>query len=255
MGSSAIVRGSDIRAAMRLVGECRDFGRDPSAWRRHAFEGLHRLIGACAANGGEMLWPRREGFIQPILPVETGSFTRSESALYHEYMKTHGPNHPVILAAISAMPRLLSTSIRSHQIDERDWERGDFHAAFVECGLGYSMLSMYEPEGAATMNVIALHRPAGERDFTLRERNIFHLFHDELSRLIGPVLAVAGKADRDGLSPRLRQTLDRLLLGDSEKQVALHLGLSRPTVHQYVTDLYRRFGVNSRGELLARFVR
>jgi len=39
--------------------------------------------------------------------------------------------------------------------------------------------------------------------------------------------------------------------GDSEKQIAARLGISLPTVHQYVTTLYRRFGVQSRGQLLA----
>src|SRR3954466_10347413 len=36
------------------------------------------------------------------------------------------------------------------------------------------------------------------------------------------------------LSPRVRQTLDRLLEGDSEKQVAQRLKLSQHTVHVYV---------------------
>lgn len=58
-----------------------------------------------------------------------------------------------------------------------------------------------------------------------------------------------------GLTPRLRQTLQRLLAGDSEKEVARHLGVSPNTVHVYVRALYRHFDVNSRGELLARFVR
>ena len=56
------------------------------------------------------------------------------------------------------------------------------------------------------------------------------------------------------LSPRVRQTLDRLLAGDSEKEIAANLRLSPHTVHVYVKTLYRRFGVCSRGELLARFV-
>ena len=56
------------------------------------------------------------------------------------------------------------------------------------------------------------------------------------------------------LSPRLQQTLDRLLLGDSEKQIAITLQLSKNTVHVYVKSLYKQFGVNSRGELLARFI-
>jgi DNA-binding CsgD family transcriptional regulator len=58
-----------------------------------------------------------------------------------------------------------------------------------------------------------------------------------------------------GLSPRLRQTLDRLLAGDSEKQIAVRLRISPHTVHVYAKQLHKRFGVSSRGELLARFVR
>jgi DNA-binding CsgD family transcriptional regulator len=56
------------------------------------------------------------------------------------------------------------------------------------------------------------------------------------------------------LSPRLKQVLDQLLTGAAEKEVATRLGISRHTTHDYVRELYRRFGVTSRGELLARFV-
>ena len=57
------------------------------------------------------------------------------------------------------------------------------------------------------------------------------------------------------LSPRMRQTLDRLLAGDSEKEIAYRFGRSPHTVHVYVKKLYQRFGVCSRGELFSRFVR
>jgi DNA-binding NarL/FixJ family response regulator len=58
-----------------------------------------------------------------------------------------------------------------------------------------------------------------------------------------------------GLSQRLEQTLRSLLDGDSEKQVAAKLGLSQHTVHVYVKALYKKFGVSSRGELLARLLK
>jgi DNA-binding NarL/FixJ family response regulator len=64
-----------------------------------------------------------------------------------------------------------------------------------------------------------------------------------------------GPGDELGLPPRLQQTLRRLLLGDSEKQVAAQLRLSKHTVHVYVKQLYKRLSVTSRGELLAKFVR
>ena len=64
-----------------------------------------------------------------------------------------------------------------------------------------------------------------------------------------------GSARAVSLSPRMRQTLERLLAGDSEKEIAARLNLSPHTVHVYVKTLYRRFGVCSRGELFARFIR
>ncbi len=45
-----------------------------------------------------------------------------------------------------------------------------------------------------------------------------------------------------------------LLEGLSEKEIAYKLGLSRHTVHSHVKDIYELAGVNSRAELLARFV-
>lgn len=57
-----------------------------------------------------------------------------------------------------------------------------------------------------------------------------------------------------GLSPRQRQTLDRILQGDSEKQIARRLRVSQNTVHVYVRWIYVAYGVNSRYELMARFI-
>lgn len=55
-------------------------------------------------------------------------------------------------------------------------------------------------------------------------------------------------------SPRHRQTLHRLMEGDSEKQAARHLGISPHTLHLYVRQMFRTFDVDSRGELMARII-
>jgi DNA-binding CsgD family transcriptional regulator len=65
----------------------------------------------------------------------------------------------------------------------------------------------------------------------------------------------SGDAPSPRLAPRLRQTLDLLLAGDSEKQIARKLSLSPHTIHDYVKAIYRRFGVGTRAELLALWVR
>jgi DNA-binding NarL/FixJ family response regulator len=54
---------------------------------------------------------------------------------------------------------------------------------------------------------------------------------------------------------RAAQTLDALLGGASEKEIADRMGLSVHTVHQYVKTVYRALGVRSRAELMARCMR
>lgn len=76
----------------------------------------------------------------------------------------------------------------------------------------------------------------------------------QFCRMIGQRFSAPAPDLTAGLSPRRVQTLRRLLAGDSEKQIAVYLGISRHTVHVYVKGLYRHFEVSSRGELLARFV-
>jgi DNA-binding NarL/FixJ family response regulator len=66
---------------------------------------------------------------------------------------------------------------------------------------------------------------------------------------------VPGDAPALPMAPRLRQTLELLLAGDSEKQIAGKLKLSPHTIHDYVKSVYRRFNVCTRAELLALWVR
>ncbi len=86
-----------------------------------------------------------------------------------------------------------------------------------------------------------------------QKRRMIAEFCKMLGAQIGSVLPSACNDPK--LSPRERQTLQYLLAGDSEKQVAAKLDISRHTVHIYVKTLYKHFGVNSRGELLAKCLR
>jgi hypothetical protein len=48
----------DVRAAFRLIGECRDLGNNPRLWHRRMLEGLVLLFGVVQASGGEAWWDR-----------------------------------------------------------------------------------------------------------------------------------------------------------------------------------------------------
>jgi LuxR family maltose regulon positive regulatory protein len=94
-------------------------------------------------------------------------------------------------------------------------------------------------------------------------RQLVRDYYTEIERLLTllarpAVQPAASPAQNDALTalaPRTRQVLERLLAGDSEKQVARALGLSPHTVHDHVKAIYRTLDVASRGELMARFIR
>ena len=113
------------------------------------------------------------------------------------------------------------------------------------------LTSVYQTSDDGAISVITVLRALGERDFSPWEQRLLSFFHAELGPLIGRALVSATEPSPVKLSPRLRQTLAYLLEGDSEKQVADRLGLSHATTHQYVTGLYRHFGVGSRAQLMA----
>lgn len=53
------------------------------------------------------------------------------------------------------------------------------------------------------------------------------------------------------LTPVEHSVLQKLLSGQPEKQIAAELGRSFHTTHEYVTSIYRKFGVNNRAALMA----
>src|SRR3954447_18691064 len=53
MGHSQGLRLRDIRAIFRLVGEVRELGADPRAWRRHMLEQLRRVTGTMIGQATE----------------------------------------------------------------------------------------------------------------------------------------------------------------------------------------------------------
>ena len=102
--------------------------------------------------------------------------------------------------------------------------------------------------------VSIMRQPRGNEAFGSRERMLLHLAHMEMSWVYDSDLLLATHG-AISLSPRQRQTLDYLLEGHSEKQIAAKMRLSPNTVHHHIKALHRHFGVSSRSELLARWVR
>ena len=60
----------------------------------------------------------------------------------------------------------------------------------------------------------------------------------------------AVKAGLEGLSTRERQVLEQLASGKNNDAIALELSLSAQTVRNYISTIYDKIGVNSRGEAI-----
>src|SRR5262245_7325027 len=251
MTRSDLLRVQDVRDAYRLIGECRDMGRDPTLWQRRMVEGLRRLVGVPAVAGGEGRWARPRGSVEAVSTFDAG-FDSPGRQIYRAYLRELGPRDKPIFEALRHVPGRLVIRSRRQLISDTAWYRSvAWNEYRRRIKIDDQLTSLYRVPDTGAISVIALHRAQGERPFSPREHRLLSFFHEELGPLIGRSLVSALEPSLERLSPRLGQTLACLLEGDSEKQVAARLGLSWQTVHQYVTTLYRRFGVSSRAQLLA----
>ncbi|MCA9211996.1 MAG: helix-turn-helix domain-containing protein [Planctomycetales bacterium] len=82
--------------------------------------------------------------------------------------------------------------------------------------------------------------------FAILVHEVAHQLGKRLSYLEGPSFL-----DLPNLA---RRVLLHLLEGESEKQVAKAMDISRHTVHEHVKKTHQRYGVKSRGELLSKFM-
>jgi DNA-binding CsgD family transcriptional regulator len=255
MSRSDMLRAVEVRDAYRLIGECRDLGADPEQWYPRMLAGLRRLLGDVISSGGEGLPPRRGRPLTQLSLFESG-FDPRVREVSADYCRSGAlVTDPLFAHLPPCAPDGLVTYTRRQLVPDAIYHRWPVVELFRQVDIGRRMVSMYLGSGTGTATAIHLHRGHRDRDFSPREQELLRFFHQELGPLVGRALISVAEANPAHLSPRLRQTLAFLLEGDSEKQVAARLGLSVATTHQYVTALYKRFGVRSRAQLMAHALR
>jgi DNA-binding CsgD family transcriptional regulator len=255
MAKADLLRVQDVRGAYRLIGECRDLGSDPASWQMRLFEGLSRLFGGAPANGGEGRLTGAEGAIVPLTYFHYG-FDPADIPTFLAYMREGGPSVDPLVRALQRAPGRTAARTRKQMVPDRVYYRSPIFDRYLQPGnVHHRLASIFPTAGGGAISFLHLHRSRGARDFSSRERARLEFFHREIGPLVGRALISAAEPTPERLSRRLRQTLACLVEGDSEKQVAARLGVSHATAHQYVTALYRRLGVNSRGQLLAHVVK
>jgi DNA-binding CsgD family transcriptional regulator len=145
------------------------------------------------------------------------------------------------------------TRRRIDMFDDDIWLSSELQKRYFEpAGFGEFLSSVY-PLGDKFFSSICFVRGLGQPPFTGREVCIVHLITEEIDWLHRQGIDVPAGLQIPELSTRQRQVLLRVMAGDSEKQIARLLSLSPHTVHDHMKQIYLRFGVNSRTELLAMF--
>lgn len=213
----------DSRCALWLL---EDLGRDPAP------SVLTRII----------VYPTNS--TEPVSSIEDAQRAFDEAAPVTRHM----------LREVLATLRTPSTRILS-EVSEPGWLRDVLvrqHLAAI--GTVDGVISMWSSSRDHAVFLI-VHRRASDPPFTREDAALVSL----MLRSIAPFAdrELARRAERSAhadLSQREREVLLMLLAGDSEKQIAAALHRSVNTVHTFVKQIYRRFSVSSRGELMAQFV-
>jgi DNA-binding CsgD family transcriptional regulator len=144
---------------------------------------------------------------------------------------------------------------RPDLVADADWYGTEYYQQYHGPSRADVMMYCLLPQRNGRVSGVVLVRPTGEPDFPRRAKAVIAAAHVAVAPLIGGPLAGYADPPPGALPPRVRQVLRCLLEGDSDKQVATRLGIGAHTVNQYVKRVYHYFGVRSRPELLARWVR
>jgi DNA-binding CsgD family transcriptional regulator len=253
MGKSLCLRLVDVRAVYRLVGECRELGDDPIAWRTRLVVGVLRLVGARVGMCGEIVLADA---YYTLPQVEVG-WEPWQSAICHDYWREHLDQDDLLWERVGKKDGFLQTITRQQYVSDDEWYdlpqvRETLAPAQVDdLIMSGRMCTMDEPR----LDRLTVFRGWREKPFGEHERLLVQLLHDEIVPRIGFQLAASDEPGPAGLSPRKREVLECLLEGDSDQQIAARLRISKATVSEYASTIFRHFRVSSRSELLAYFLR
>lgn len=255
----------DVSRIIRLVHEVCDRWDDPRAWRARLLQGLCELMDASvglmlAQYGGKegvfgkLVVTSAVGVPPQMAPRLGPAVSRMEWRDYGDVSDNFMPGMTRLYGQL--VRQGWATAARKEITDEASYHAAPMYRELwkpMDCDDYVVSVRLVDlPRRAEGIN---LERPHGAAAFGAREVALLKLVHDQIAPLIGVRLATEKHLSRDGLSRRLRETLNLLLLGRSEKETAREMRLAWRTVHDYVTMLYRHFEVSSRAELMAYFVK
>jgi DNA-binding CsgD family transcriptional regulator len=211
------------------------------------------------SGGPETLVMRKMAGFGEWAPAE-----RAARDAYHADLNRY-PDPFVGQYIIQGFHKKRSAVLRQEVVSDEDWY-GSPHYKHLRLkakqdSCFYVTMPAVDPRGIVLepglIWTINYNRSTGQDQFTTEERDFAAACFFGLTNLLYDVWRAPETPQAmilTDLPIRLRKVAGCLLAGDTEKQAAQKLGLSAHTVHGYIKDLYKAFGVNSRPELLIRLL-
>ena len=253
----------EIAAVFQLVGECRELWADADGWQQHLIRGACDLTGTSVGTFTVSRLSADRKCDDIYSEADRGWRDATARSHWSRIFVDH-PNRVAFLPRCYQLAGMALdsgndepvTATRPEMRSDAEWYRSViFNEYYRPAGIDGFIMSF--AVNRKTGNLITLNVCQDLKDPapTRRAKAILSLLNRQIAPLVGVALATNSDRGISGLSPRLRQTLEALLAGDSEKQVAAYLDVSRPTAHEYIGAIYRHFHVSSRAELMAYFLR
>jgi DNA-binding CsgD family transcriptional regulator len=260
MSKTARLRLKEIRALHQIADECRSLGDDPHVWRNHFSREIARLTGSdlvfCVETAGcrgsrpvdlgVADWGWENGFDQAGWARAMTEFRRNPfyslglQCYFQQFVALDGVVHT-----------------RQDLISNPDWD-ASFDYQVIHRTIGVDNVAWcfrsLPSAGDEQIGMIAL-REKNRCDFLPRDKGVLGEAMALFAPLVGGALARFSEPSPSQLPARARQVLRCLLEGDGDKQIAARLGISPLTVNVHTKAIFTHFGVSSRTELLARWIR
>lgn len=242
---------SDVRSVVRLLGDVASRDTDFLEKKTFLMNGLCNLIDADA-------WIWGVGQHNPDAAPFYVSFTRGNIDDERFAKLMQAVNHPEMEVFARPYSEELQktqkhlTRLRQQINSDGSFSGSKAEAAWRNANIDAVILSC-KPLADGGFSSIGIYRNLGKPLFSERESRIAHIVLSEVSLLHLQGLPAERGESAESLYPRLRTVLNLLIESWSRKQIAAQLQLSENTVHTYVKEIYRHYGVHSHAELIKRF--
>jgi DNA-binding CsgD family transcriptional regulator len=228
------------RSVARLVRELCEIGVGEEA-RRHLVVTLRDLLGAA---GGAVIDDRSFGRGMSGGVVATRVGIDDGHPPFSAELQDRSVN-PCLARMIAATDQPV-VAVHDAELTPREWEGTSYYNDYLRpARIGRFICSSRVVGASHHREGLAFVRGLGERPFTQEDNALLCLVQLEMPR------SFVDASPR--LAPRVRQALELVLSGASDKEVADRLQVSPHTARQYLKVIRRAYGVRSRAELIARY--